>query len=702
MSKFSLADTTTFSTTTTGLFQLLLGGFASDKQKAVKGEIVQRPVNFQQRFARTTGISLTIPISTITPPDSSVATVLDQPITATKMPLPKFLTPRPQEDYENNNSKIHTPDPGYSSTTPSDTHSGSVSPIGFSIGDASDSESDPDDVAKPHDEDRRHSSDSIRAQTLETGLKDLNIEVNIEQPPRSIEECALIYKSDDGAKLLTDAEVIALVNAKHIPAYQLEKAVEDPERGVNIRRKLLALSGEQYFNEGLPFQNYDYSKVMGACCENVVGYIPIPVGVAGPFVVDDQSYYIPMATTEGCLVASTNRGCRALVNGVQTKVVGDGISRAPVVRFPTAMKASAAMLWLNENDNFAIIKDSFDSSSRFARLTNIHCRIAGRFLFIRFVAKTGDAMGMNMISKGTEIALNKLQQFHPDMEVLALSGNVCTDKKPAAINWLQGRGKSVVAEAVVPAHIVENVLKTSTAALVEVNVAKNLVGSAMAGSIGGFNAHAANIVTAIYIATGQDPAQNVGSSNCITLMEPWGVGGRDLHISCSMPSIEVGTVGGGTFLDAQSACLDMLGVKGANENAGLNSQTLARLVCATVLAGELSLISALSAGHLVRSHLKHNRSTASFNGSVTPIGSHVNLNFDKKQNSLCPDSGSVQPPCSLAIKAQAEELKQQNNKPLTSRRSPSRSPTFTKRNPPVASRIKSSMEFLAGPDCKQT
>merc|ERR1719347_739175 len=133
----------------------------------------------------------------------------------------------------------------------------------------------------------------------------------------------------------------------------------------------------------------------------------------------------------------------------------------------------------------------------------------------------------------------------------------------------------------------------------------------MAGSIGGFNAHAANIITAIYIATGQDAAQTVGSSNCITLMEPWGDRGDDLYITCSMPSIEVGTVGGGTILPAQSSCLEMLGVKGPHPvNPGQNAAQLARVVCSTVLAGELSLMSALAAGHLVRSHLKHNRPTA--------------------------------------------------------------------------------------------
>jgi hydroxymethylglutaryl-CoA reductase (NADPH) len=130
-------------------------------------------------------------------------------------------------------------------------------------------------------------------------------------------------------------------------------------------------------------------------------------------------------------------------------------------------------------------------------------------------------MGMNMISKGVEHALNVMaaEAGFEDMNVISVSGNFCTDKKPAAINWIDGRGKSVIAEAIIPADIVRSVLKTDVDSMVELNQAKNLVGSAMAGSIGGFNAQAANIVTAIFLATGQDPAQNVESSNCITLMK---------------------------------------------------------------------------------------------------------------------------------------------------------------------------------------
>jgi len=228
-------------------------------------------------------------------------------------------------------------------------------------------------------------------------------------------------------------------------------------------------------------------------------------------------------------------------------------------------------------------------------------------------------MGMNMISKGTEKALEAMQQYFPEMVILALSGNYCTDKKPAAINWIEGRGKSVVAEAVIPGKVVKSVLKTTVEALCNLNLKKNLVGSAMAGSVGGFNAHAANILTAIFLATGQDPAQNVVSSNCMTLMEPIN-DGEDLLMTITMPCIEVGTVGGGTVLAPQSAVLEMLGIKGANQaSPGANAQRLARIIAASVMAGELSLLSALAAGHLVRAHLVHNRSQANTPNPSRPV-----------------------------------------------------------------------------------
>ncbi|KAM4709164.1 3-hydroxy-3-methylglutaryl-Coenzyme A reductase isoform 1-T2 [Discoglossus pictus] len=441
--------------------------------------------------------------------------------------------------------------------------------------------------------------------------KETNFEISEE--PRPIEECVEILKNPNkGAQYLSDAEVVRLVNAKYIPSYKLETMMESPERGVAIRRQMLADKLPQSSAlQNLPYKNYNYSLVMGACCENVIGYMPIPVGVAGPLLLNNKEFQVPMATTEGCLVASTNRGCRAILlgGGAHSRVLADGMTRGPVVRLPSACEAAEVKAWLESPEGFKAIKEEFDSTSRFARLAKLQISIAGRNMYIRFQSKTGDAMGMNMISKGTEKALARLQEEFPGLYVLAVSGNYCTDKKPAAINWIEGRGKSVVCEAVIPAKIVREVLKTTTHALVEVNINKNLVGSAMAGSIGGFNAHAANIVTAIYIACGQDAAQNVCSSNCITLMEHTGPTHEDLYISCTMPSIEIGTVGGGTNLAPQQACLKMLGVQGAStESPGKNARQLAQLVCGTVMAGELSLMAALAAGHLVQSHMVHNRS----------------------------------------------------------------------------------------------
>jgi hydroxymethylglutaryl-CoA reductase (NADPH) len=326
--------------------------------------------------------------------------------------------------------------------------------------------------------------------------------------------------------------------------------------------------------------------------------------------IDGDIVHIPMATTEGCLVASAARGCKAINagGGCNTIVIADGMTRGPCVEFPNIVRAAECKRWIEQEGEETVI-NAFNSTSRFARVRKLKVALAGRLMYIRFSTTTGDAMGMNMISKGCEKSLSTIAERYPDMQIVSLSGNYCTDKKPAAINWIEGRGKSVVAEAVIPGAVVEKVLKTTVAALCELNISKNLVGSAMAGSVGGFNAHAANILTAIYIATGQDPAQNVESSNCITLMKA--VNNRqDLHISCTMPSIEVGTIGGGTILPPQQAMLDMLGVRGPHPvEPGANARRLARIICASVMAGELSLCAALAAGHLVQAHMAHNRNT---------------------------------------------------------------------------------------------
>lgn len=453
--------------------------------------------------------------------------------------------------------------------------------------------------------------------TIVTGIDEVSVELrsgSVEN--RSIEECWEIYAGGLGAFDLSDEEVVMLVQKGKIPGYGLEKGLKDLERAVKIRRAVMSRASVTRTLEysDLPMKDYDYSRIIGACCENVVGFMPIPVGIAGPLNIDGISTHIPMATTEGTLVASTSRGCKALNagGGVITVLHKDGMTRGPAVEFGKLEEAATCKVWIEEGEGFAVLKKAFESTSRFAKLISLKCALAGRTLYIRFTLRTGDAMGMNMAGKASNASLDALCERFPTAKVVALSANYCTDKKPAAINWIDGRGKSVVAEAVIPGNIVKTVLKTDVKTLVNLNWKKNLMGSAMAGSIGGFNAHASNILTAMFLATGQDPAQNVESSMCMTLMEAVN-DDQDLLISCSMPCIEVGTVGGGTILGPQSAMLEFLGVAGAHPTEpGANARRLARIICAAVMAGELSLMSALAANQLISAHMKLNRSTGEF------------------------------------------------------------------------------------------
>merc|ERR1719162_422730 len=428
----------------------------------------------------------------------------------------------------------------------------------------------------------------------------------------------------ESLKELGDEEIANLVLSNKVKDHMLEKLL-DPFRAVTVRRiafnqKLYSVLSENSSDQQnisnvldkLPSEHsLDYSRVYGANCEIVVGYVPIPVGLVGPLTINGESVYVPMATTEGCLVASSNRGAKAITQGggAKARIVRDGITRAPCIRMRSAMEAADLKLWCEEPSNFLILKEAFESTTSFGKLNKCDPTVAGKNVYLRLVCFSGDAMGMNMISKGSLAVIETLQKIFPSLQLVALSGNMCTDKKAAATNWLHGRGKSVVVEAIIPKEVVKKTLKTTVKALVNVNINKNLIGSAMAGAIGGFNAHAANIVTAIFLATGQDPAQNVESSNCITLMEEEDNG--DLWMCCTMPSIEVGTVGGGTSLPAQAACLEAIGCKGGASTPGENARKLATVVAAATLAGELSLMAALAANTLVQAHMIHNRKPTS-------------------------------------------------------------------------------------------
>ena len=243
----------------------------------------------------------------------------------------------------------------------------------------------------------------LQAQDSSGGVDDLS------SKERTSEKCLELLSI--GSDLLTDEEIINLVKLGKIPAYKLESALQDANRGVLIRRQIFVKDlpsekGKDALSH-IPHNGYDFTTATKACCENTIGFIPVPVGLIGPLLLNNKEYKVPMATTEGTLLASTNRGLKALfkAGGVTANVYFDGMSRAPVVSFPSTKRCVEMSTWLNDRYNFDMVKEKFDETSRFAELISVKPKISGRLLYIRFTALTGDAMGMNMVSKGTENAL---------------------------------------------------------------------------------------------------------------------------------------------------------------------------------------------------------------------------------------------------------------------------------------------------------
>ena len=336
--------------------------------------------------------------------------------------------------------------------------------------------------------------------------------------------------------------------------------------------------------------------------ENMVGAVQVPLGVAGPVTIDGGALsgdrYLPLATTEGALVASVNRGCSVLeaAGGASARVTKTGMTRAPAFKTSGIAESEALAGWVRDNEDR--LAAAAESTTNHGELTDVTPYVVGNNVYLRFRYDTKDAMGMNMATIATGEAC-ELIEAETDASLVALSGNLCTDKKPAAINAIEGRGRSVTADVRIPEDVVEERLHTTPDAVAEINTRKNLVGSAKAGSLG-FNAHVANVVAAMFLATGQDEAQVVEGANAITTAEVTADG--DLYVSVSIASLEVGTVGGGTKLPTQAEGLDVLGVRGGGDPAGDNADGLAEAIATGALAGELSLLAALGSRHLSSAH----------------------------------------------------------------------------------------------------
>ncbi len=334
-------------------------------------------------------------------------------------------------------------------------------------------------------------------------------------------------------------------------------------------------------------------------CENLIGATSLPVGVGGPITIKYngklKDYFIPLATTEGALVASVNRGCKAISasGGAIIAVESNGVTRGPVFETSGIEETLTLKKWIQ--DNFVDIKKKAELTSHHVKLKKIGIRHTSNRLFARFYYDTDDAMGMNMVTMATAAAC-QLIEVKTGIPCQAVAGNFDIDKKAAWINVITGRGKQLFAEATIPSRVVKNVLKTDTNRLYSVWLSKCIFGSYMSGSIG-FNNHFANIVAGFFAATGQDLAHTVEGSLGITTTKVMPDGA--LYISVYLPSIMIGTVGGGTMLKTQKEAQMITGAKKSNE--------LATALAGAVLAGELSLLASLAEGSLVRAHQRLGR-----------------------------------------------------------------------------------------------
>ena len=363
---------------------------------------------------------------------------------------------------------------------------------------------------------------------------------------------------------------------------------------------------EEYTDTKLKhIKNYSFDPhTLEGNCENFTGVAQIPIGFAGPIKVNgefaDGEFLIPLATTEGTLIASYNRGIKVLnlSGGVKTTVVADAMQRAPVFVFEDAREGRKFVTWIRENHDK--IKEEAEATSSVAKLKEIDIYTSNKFVYARFNYQTGDAAGQNMVGRATFAACSWIIDAYEDDKIkhFYLESNFATDKKASQVNIMRTRGKRVTAECTIPRNVLVEHMRVEPESLTYHSGVAN-VGSFLSGANNN-GAHSANGITAMFIATGQDVANVSESSAGVIYSEI--TPEKDLYISITIPSLIVATYGGGVGLATQKECLDVLGCYG---KGGVNK--LAEIVAGVVLAGEISLGSAISSSDWVSSHEKYGR-----------------------------------------------------------------------------------------------
>lgn len=331
----------------------------------------------------------------------------------------------------------------------------------------------------------------------------------------------------------------------------------------------------------------------------------MPLKWIGPIKLVDEDccpidVEVPLATFESTLWPSTNRGAKIsrLTDGIHVTLVDNQMTRSVILQAKQAREAKAVKAALPAL--FHPMNAIVQTTSRFATLIDVHVEIVGYLLYLRFAFHTGEASGHNMATKASDALITFLCEQFPSLHYVSISANVCTDKKVSAINGILGRGKYVIAEMWLSEALCVKHLRTTPKAITLLNTKKNLLGSILAGSVRCANAHFANILLGMYLATGQDAANIVEGSQGITYCEVQDSG--DLYFSVTLPNVIVGTIGHGKDLDFVKSNRARLG----NPNAVM----LAKMIAATVLCAELSLMAAQTCfGELTQSHLLFERQT---------------------------------------------------------------------------------------------
>jgi len=392
---------------------------------------------------------------------------------------------------------------------------------------------------------------------------------------------------------------------KQIKLHELEKYTT-PTEAAKIRLSFIENLTKENFAE-LKKYNLDPENLQNKNIENFIGSTELPLGIAGPIKVKGENsngeYFLPLATTEGALVASVSRGCKLinLSGGAKTDLEYIGTTRAPLFSVKDLKTARKFIGWINKN--IEKLEKLVSKVDPFVKLIKIEPFSSGRNIWLRIYYNTFDAMGMNMATQASQKIAEYAERNFKLVKLVAVSGNLCVDKKASTMNAILGRGRKVQAECFIKNELIKKYLHTTPEKVVAVNHKKTWQGAIHSGSIAA-NAHIANIIAAIFIATGQDAAQVVESSSGNTIFEQDKNG---VYICVTLPSLMIGTVGGGTNLPKQNESIRLMlkNISSSREKSGVNkTHKLAEIIASACLAGEISLHGAIASGHLASAHMR--------------------------------------------------------------------------------------------------